>query len=217
MIIPAIIPNSLRDIESQVFLVKDYVSRVQVDVVDGLFANSITWPYVNGGDFDGIVSGVKRLPFHSEVEYEIHLMVQDPASKIDEWIAAGANAIIAHASMLQSPHLTSKKIKDAGIEFGIAVTPIEYQIIDDTIFELADFIQVMGSNKIGHHGVKLSEEAVDIIKALSKNFKRPISVDIGVNSNTIGKLRNAGATRFVSGSAIFKSNSTKDAINSLEE
>ena len=94
MIIPAIIPITIHDVEEKVALVKGHVGRVQVDVADGYFAPNKTWPIINTNGFVDIVAGRSRLPFHTEIEYEIHLMVQDPMEKVNEWIAAGAQSII---------------------------------------------------------------------------------------------------------------------------
>ena len=203
MIIPAIIPEQFSDIENKVSLVKDYAKRVQIDVVDGYFAPNKTWPIINGDNFDQLVKGDAALPFRDQVQYEIHLMVQDPIDYIASWLKVGVDAIVAHASMLEQPHKTRDLVKSNNCEFGIAITPMEYALVDDSIFELADFVQVMGSNQIGQSGVSLSSESVDIVKHLSKNLTKPIAVDIGVNSDTIQILQKAGATRFVSGSAVF--------------
>ena len=215
MIIPAVIPTTIHDVERKVDLVKDYVDRVQIDVADGYFAPVETWPIINTNGFVDMVNGDRRLPHHDQVNYEVHLMVQDPMDKIQQWIAAGARAVIPHASMLESPHLIKKLTDSAGVEFGIAVTPTEYQLVDDNLFQLADFVQVMGSDQLGQHGVQLTDESIEVIKRIAKNYKKPIAVDIGVNQNTIGRLRAAGATRFVSGSAIFGSREPEGAIKQL--
>tara|TARA_Y100000590_G_scaffold456021_1_gene605728 strand:- start:92 stop:751 length:660 start_codon:yes stop_codon:yes gene_type:complete len=217
MIIPAVLPTTIHDVERRVGLVKDYVDRFHVDVADGYFAPVETWPIINRNGFQDIVNGDRRLPNYEDVDYEIHLMVQDPEDHIDEWIAAGATAIIAHSSMLEAPHLVNKKLKSSGVEFGIAVTPTEYQMVDDSLFELADFVLVMGSDNIGHHGVSLSDESVEIIKTIAKNYQKPIGIDIGVNRNTIDRLHNAGATRFVSGSAVFGTADIDDSLDKLQE
>ena len=140
MIIPAVLPTTIHDVERRVSLVKDYVERFHLDVAGGMFAPVETWPVINRNGFQDIVNGDRRLPHNYDVKYEVHLMVQDPEEYIDEWVAAGVFSIIAHSSMLEAPHLVHNKLQAAGIEFGIAVTPTEYQIIDDSLFELADFV-----------------------------------------------------------------------------
>jgi ribulose-phosphate 3-epimerase len=215
MIIPAVLPTTIHDVERRVSIVADHIERFHIDVADGLFAPVQTWPIINRNGFQDIVNGDRSLPHAQKVKYEVHLMVQDPEEKIDEWLVTGVKSIIAHASMLQSPHLTRKKMQAAGVEFGVAVTPTEYQIVDDSLFELADFVLVMGSDKIGHHGVKLSNESVKIIEKLSKNLGIPIGIDIGVNKDTISELSRAGASRFVSGSAVFGSEEPKEALRIL--
>ncbi len=224
MILPSINnPQNLGDIESKVSMVVGHVKRVHLDISDGMFTPSFTWPLnhpdgrMADPDWQAIVKGEITLPFIDQVEYEVHLMVQDPEEYLDQWIAAGVTAIIAHASMIEAPHNMHQKLQTAGVKFGIAVTPIEYQIVDDVLFELADFIVVMGSNKVGYSGEKLTDESLKLIKELSSMIKKPIEIDIGVNKETIGKLGKAGATRFVSGTAIFKSPNQGHAIDDLEK
>jgi len=45
-IIPAIIPKSFEHLKSQLALVKGIVHLVQIDITDGIFAPTKTWPFV---------------------------------------------------------------------------------------------------------------------------------------------------------------------------
>jgi pentose-5-phosphate-3-epimerase len=64
----------------------------------------------------------------------------------------------------------------------------------------------MGSDNIGHHGEELDPAVLDKIRDFKKKYPEMVAgVDIGVNHDTAGELVEAGATRLVSGSAIFYS------------
>jgi ribulose-phosphate 3-epimerase len=75
----------------------------------------------------------------------------------------------------------------------------------------------MGIAKIGYQGQPFDErvlEQINQIRLASPNL--PISVDGGVDVTTEPLLKAAGATRLVSGSAVFGAEDIGDAISSLE-
>ncbi|MFA6606990.1 MAG: hypothetical protein WCS75_08335, partial [Sphingomonas sp.] len=76
-IIPAIIGKSFEEIEAKVHKVEGLVGWVQIDVMDGVFTDTIFWPYVaEGGGLEKLnVLGAIR---NDKLKYEAHLMVKDP-------------------------------------------------------------------------------------------------------------------------------------------
>jgi pentose-5-phosphate-3-epimerase len=83
--------------------------------------------------------------------------------------------------------------------------------IDDVVF-----VQCMGNDKIGYHGVALEERAVDMIARIHARWPKVlIGVDIGVNKDTIPRLYSAGARRFATGSAVFGGGDPSGAITAL--
>jgi ribulose-phosphate 3-epimerase len=75
----------------------------------------------------------------------------------------------------------------------------------------------MGNDNIGFHHVELDEERViPNIQALRMTFPElPIAVDIGVTTETAPMLVEAGATRLISGSAIFEAEDIEGTIAEL--
>jgi ribulose-phosphate 3-epimerase len=215
-IIPAILPASFEDLTEKVNIVSKFAARVQVDVVDGKFAKSRTWPFVNDrGEFAKLTAESEGLPSWEYVSYEIDMMVENPASIFDNWVVAGASALIVHRESVTDPELEAliAKATERDVELGLALkpsTPIEQ------ILPFADrvaFIQCMGNDHIGEQGVALDESVYDTLKALREKLPNGIlSVDIGVNEDTASELINAGANKLVSGSAIFEADSPKEAF-----
>ena len=80
-----------------------------------------------------------------------------------------------------------------------------------------DFIQVMGSDELGKHGVELEDKAVDMIKALRERYpERIIAIDIGVSEETAGMLVDAGVTKLISGGAILNAAHPEEVYNYLK-
>jgi len=200
-IIPAIIPKNFDDLREKVFLVKDYASLIQVDITDGVFAQSKSWPF-----FGGVKEKLSG-------NFEFDLMVKNPEETLSDWIDLGAKRIVVHIESTNRLEEIIRELKGR-IEIGVAFninTPF------DKILEDADFVQLMGIEKIGFQGEKFSEKVFDKIKKLRK-FKSDviISIDGGVNLENAQKLIEAGANRLVVGSAIFESDNVEETINKLK-
>nr|MBP6925919.1 hypothetical protein [Candidatus Paceibacterota bacterium] len=102
------------------------------------------------------------------------------------------------------------------IELGLSFDD-DYEVTKlDHYIELVDFVQVMGIDEIGKQGEPFEPRSLYNIAYLRNKFPdMPISVDGAVNAETIQKFKEAGATRFVTGSAIFQGDA-KDNIKYLE-
>lgn len=222
-IIPAILPKNYEDLKNKISLVKEVVSIVQIDICDGIFVPSHTWPFNSSQidhHFTKILNEQEGMPFWEEVDFELDLMVADAVENFDVYTKLSPKRIIFHLEAVKD--LNDFKqflegidvyIRDS-IQIGVALnpsTPLEqiYPIINEI-----DFVQFMGNDKIGHQGVTLDEKVYDKIKSLREKYSDiPIAVDIGVNENTASALVEAGATKLVMGSAIFN---TDDIIGTIE-
>lgn len=218
-IIPAIIPQSIEHLKSQLSLMKGLAPRMQIDVIDGVFAPTPSWPYDNKKSteqFLRIVQGDEGLPFWQDFQFEIDMMVTSPESHIQNWIKIGASALIIHYTSTDDHSSILAKIKEAGLEAGIAILPSSpVEDIMDLVEEF-DFIQFMGSDNIGHHGEELDDFVYEKISDLREEFpEATIAVDMGVNFETAPKLIEAGANKLVSGSTVFNASSIEEAISRL--
>lgn len=227
-IIPAILPKSYDELIEQLDIAAPFVPTVQIDICDGAYAPSRTWPYLKGVDvdliFDEIVSQEKALPHWEEIDFEFDLMVKDVYEKIPDFISAGASKIIVHKGSVDREELLniirdygkhSEELGPFDVELGIALKPSESVESIQDIASKIHFVQVMGSEKIGFHGEMLSDKAITLIEHIRKAYPdMPISIDIGVNLETAPKLIKAGATHLVVGSALFNQ---VDFAGTLEE
>lgn len=208
-IIPAIMPGSFADLNEKYSQVKDFVKMVQIDVMDGNFAPSKSWPYNNVNNVQGLA--LDKIDF----DFEVDLMVLNPIDVIERWVKAGAKRVIIHIESVKNIEEVFLKIP-SGIEIGIAINTITPNEKIYPLIEKINFAQFMGIEKIGFQGQDFDERVLKKIVNLREKFKRVIiSVDGGVNLETAPKLIKAGANRLVSGSAIFESDNIKEAIKQL--
>ncbi len=214
-IIPAIIPQSFEDLNKKVFLVQDKVSSVQIDVVDGVFVPSKSWPFINCEMWD---SGIYlKMPECDICTFEFDLMVDKPEEKIQQFIDAGAHRIVIH---VESTNKLKKIVEDYGnkVEIGLAfnfhTNPNDYKHLFDKI----SFVQFMGIERIGYQGEVFTDLVLPKIAEFRKDYPDiMISVDGGVNLDNAKLLKDAGANRLVSGSTIFESNDIDATIEAFEE
>ncbi len=226
-IIPAILPKNYEDLKNKVALVRGIVSMVQIDVCDGIFVPSKSWPFTTGGfddhNFFKILNEEEGMPFWEDIDFELDLMVADAVSNFDIYTKLGPKRIIFHLEAVGD--LNEFKdfiegmdvyIRDA-IEIGVAIdikTPVE------KIFPLVnhvDFVQCMGIDHDGFQGEEFDEKVLEQIKTLKEKYPDLIiSVDGGVSFDTAQELAEAGVERLVAGSVIFKSEDIRETIEELE-
>jgi ribulose-phosphate 3-epimerase len=220
-VVPAIIPSKYADISANVEQVKDYVRRVQVDIIDGVFAPTKTWPFMGDkGEFVELRQNRRTLPYRETIKYSLDMMVAHPMQMLEDWISAGFTSFIIHRESVSDITLEAiiKVLRSQKLEIGIALKPRNEAGDISQFLGQINFIQFMGNDRIGYHGVKLDERVLGKIEGLRKDNPRIIiGVDIGVNSTTAQKLVSAGANRLVSGSLIFESEDIGATITMLKE
>jgi ribulose-phosphate 3-epimerase len=206
-IIPAIFCKTSACAKRRIALVESVADTVQIDAMDGKLVPNKSW-------FNA--EAVATWSF--DVDYELHLMVEDPLPVIHAWkrVPRFIRAIVHAETPKKLGHLI-KAVKALNIEIGIAIspdTPLKKVLphIPDV-----DMILVMGG-KPGKSGQTLTMKAVDTVREIRKHFpKLPIGFDIGVSEKTISMLKKAGVTRFCSTNAIFKKPSPIRAIQTMKE
>lgn len=207
-IVPAILPRDLDDLIAHLEEVKGVARLVQIDVVDGKFAPTRTWPYEDRESFEEILSEEQGMPLWEDFDFEVDLMVEKAKDAALEWVRAGASRIIVH---IESPDseaalaaLQEYRAGEMRVEVGVALslaTPLDGLV---RLAPSADFIQVMGIAEIGKQGEPFDARALLRIEELRDRLPSyPISVDGGVELENAPALIEAGATRLVAGSAIF--------------
>ena len=218
-VVPAIIPDTKEQLEEEIKKVSKFASLVQIDISDGIFTPTKTWPY-NGRDrefFDKLKTQEVGWPKWEEIDIEIHLMVKSPEDVVLDWIHTGASSIVAHIEATSNFQKVIDICREHNVLVGIAMKPSTDISRIESFVSHVDFIQVMGSDLIGKHGVELDPKAISQIKVLQKLYpERTIAIDIGVTEKTEGILISAGADKIVSGGAILKADNPQEVFHNLE-
>ncbi len=219
-IIPAVLAKDYIDLNQKVAKYINIAKIVQIDICDGLFVESTSWP-MGKSDLDSvneILEEEEGLPFWKEIDYELDLMVLNAHKKFDFFMRLGAKRIIFHLeaeeekSFKEFLESMDPYYKD-NIEIGLAInttTPIEKI---SQFINYIDFVQCMGISKIGFQGQNFDEKSLTQIKLLREKYPElKITVDGGVNENTAKKLLSNGADSLIVGSVLLNSIDIKETF-----
>ncbi len=184
---------------------------IHLDIMDGSFVPNIT--------FGAPV--VKALRKHTDKIFDVHLMIDNPAKYIDDFIDAGADIIVPHFEADKHIQRTISYIKSKGKKAGISLNPGTPVSMLEEILPFLDLVLIMSVNP-GFPAQSLIETSYDKItklKIMGENIKHSfiIEVDGGVNDKTIARLASSVMTCAVSGSYIFKASDYSIPINLLKQ
>lgn len=171
--------------------------RFQVDIMDGHFVPNISM----GPMF------VAQARAHTTLPIEAHLMVSHPEQWISAVAAAGANWIIVHAESTVHLNRCVALVREAGARPAVALNPASPLVLLEEVLPELTMVLLMTVNP-GFGGQQFIPAVLDKIQRLRArlavvNPECEIEVDGGVEADTIGLARRAGANAFVAGTAIF--------------
>ena len=211
-IVPAIIPKSFEDLKEKALKVAPFVKSVQIDIMDGEYAPEPSFPFIDGNKTDLKENFAKT----TRIGFELDMMVLNPEKYFDAWIEFGIGTFILHLESTDKMQELIDLLREKGKGVAIALKPSTSLEKLEPFMEQIEFVQFMGNDKIGYHGVELDEQVLNRIRDLRERHSNSIiSIDIGVNFETAPKLIQAGASKLVSGSTIFNSIDAEEAIRKL--
>lgn len=170
---------------------------VHLDVMDGSFVPNITF----GPKMVADIRPLTRLPL------DVHLMIEHPETIIREFIEAGADHVTFHIENTIHVHRIITQIHDLGIRAGISLVPSTPVGAISEILDIIDIVLVMTVNP-GFGGQELIPKCLEKVKTLDElkrqaGYRYVISVDGGINRETVQAAREAGSDVLISGSSFF--------------
>ncbi len=213
-IIPAILPKNFAEIEEKVPLVVGLSKLIQIDICDGKFVPSVTWPYWKEDEnFEKILREERGMPEWENVDYEFDLMIENPSEDdARKWLSAGAQRIILHYESSKDLNPVIDVLHGL-VEIGIAVSQTTNIRDLEKYANRIQYIQCMGIRKAGFQGQKFEFSTLEKIKEVKSVFPNLfVQVDGGVSLDNAIDLKEAGADRLVVGSSLFRNNSSSEDI-----
>ena len=171
--------------------------RLHVDVMDGVFV-----PNISMGPL--VVEALKRA---SDLPLEVHLMIVEPDRHLEAFAEAGAHSLIVHQETCPHLHRSVQRVKALGLKAGVAINPATPVPLLDEILPELDLALVMTVNP-GFGGQAFIARTLDKVRMLAARIQDwslacELEVDGGIDAQTAPRVRRAGATVAVAGTAVF--------------
>lgn len=187
-----------------------------IDVMDGKFVKNNT--YQKMFEYASYIKRISNLPL------DVHLMVEDVKSAINDFIAVEPNIITFHYEACKNKEEVYNNInyiKENNCKVGLAIKP-ETKI--EEIYEFLPYIHMClvmtvepgkGGQEIIKETIKKTEKISQYLK--ENNIDIDLEVDGGINLVTAPEVKKAGANILVAGSAILMAKDYKVIIDELKK
>lgn len=181
------------------------------DIMDGCFVPNMT---LGINDLKAIRRSTQKL-------MDAHLMIENPANKVDWFIDAGVDIIYIHPEAERYVVKTLAHIRDRGVKAGIAIDPDTSIETIREMLDFCDYVLVMTVNPgfAGQKYIDFCTEKIRRLAALKEDYGYRLIIDGSCSPERIRQLSEIGADGFVLGtSALFgKEKSYRELIKELRE
>jgi ribulose-phosphate 3-epimerase len=180
---------------------------IHVDVMDGHFVPNITiGPAV-----------VKALRPHSDLPFDVHLMISPVDLYLEAFAEAGADILTVHPESGPHLHRTIQRIKALGKKAGVSLNPASpVELVAEVLGDI-DLILVMSVNPGfgGQSFITSQLKKIERLRRMIDDSGRQIhlEVDGGVDAANAATVVAAGADVLVAGTASFKGGAAHYATN----
>lgn len=166
------------------------------DIMDGSFVPNMTMG----------VQDLKSIRSCTDKPVDCHLMIENPSTKVDWFIDAGADILYIHPESEIYVSKTLSHIRDRGRKAGLAINPdTSLESVED-LLGFCDYVLVMTVNPgfAGQKFLDFTKKKIRKLVELKKEYGYKIIIDGSCSPAIIREIGDMGADGFVLGtSALF--------------
>ena len=204
-----------KEAETFLKLEKARTDYFHIDVMDGKFVEKNT--------YNDMINSSLYIKRTSNIPLDVHLMVEDVFTGIEDFVPFEPNIITFHLEALKNDEEVLKAInliKENNIRVGLSIKP---KTKVEEIYKFLPYIHValIMTVEPGKGGQTFITEMTEKISTLKNyinenNLETQIEVDGGINLATQNAVKEAGSDILVSGTAIIRAIDYKDIIDELK-
>lgn len=196
-IAPSLLAADFAHLADEVARIEPHVDLLHLDVMDGHFVPNLSFG----------MPVIESLRAATSLYFDCHLMVSNPISLFASLAAAGADLVTIHVEVHPDPTRAAAVAREAGLDFGLVISPpTPFEAVEPYV-ELCDLLLVM-SVAPGFGGQAFIPEVLTKVEAARKfidssGLHADIEVDGGITPTTARHAVDAGADVIVAGTSIF--------------
>lgn len=206
---PSILAADFARLGDEIRTLEPVIDLLHIDVMDGHFVPNVSlgFPVIKS------IRSVTDLPF------DCHMMTTNPDAYFEPLREAGGDLVTVHLEVFPDPVIVAARAREAGLGFGLVLNPpTPYEAVEPYI-ELCDMVVIM-SVHAGFGGQSFMTETMPKLERVRKyvdsaGLSTDIEVDGGIDPQTVGAARAAGADVFVAGTSVFRAPDPVAAVAEL--
>ena len=163
------------------------------DIMDGSFVPNFTMG----------VTDVHTIRQYTSKLVDCHLMIENPGSKVDWFINAGANIIYIHPESERYVIKTLAHIKEKGAAAGIAINPDTSVASIQELLNLCDYVMVMTVNPgfAGQNFIDFTKHKIAQLAELKKDYGYKLMIDGHCSPEVVREMSAKGVDGFILGTS----------------
>ncbi|NLY43574.1 MAG: ribulose-phosphate 3-epimerase [Clostridiaceae bacterium] len=210
-IAPSILAADFAHLAEQIKQVEEGgADLLHIDVMDGHFVPNITIG-------PPVIEWIRR---YSDLEFDVHLMIDNPEKYIESFVNAGADSISVHAEATVHLHRCIQMIKKLGVKACVALNPSTPLDVLDYVMDDIEMVLLMTVNPGfgGQTYIPAMTRKIESLKKKIDDFGKQIDIQIdgGIGLDNIYEVTKAGANVIVAGSAVYRSDDIAGTIQALK-
>lgn len=193
---------------------RDELAEIEAGGADLLHLDIMDGHYVPNISFG--IPVIEKIRGVSNLFFDTHLMIREPARYAEAFCKAGADGITFHTEVAPEPRRLIESLRSLGVAVGVSLNPGTPLASLDAVLAEVDLVNIM-TVEPGFGGQAFLTDMLAKVEALSTRLRpdQRLEVDGGVNRKTVARVTSAGADTLVAGTSVFGAPDRRAAIAEL--
>lgn len=201
-IVPAVLVDNKEDYLKRISVIRQLTNRFQLDVIDGQYVDNRTIQ-------------LEDISRPTDLNMDVHLMVNDPKPYVEQAIVLHANNIIIQLECCEDISSYLERIKKSGLNAGVAINPDTKLNALKPYKDMLDHVLIMGY-PAGFAGQKLNPMVFERLPEVRDMFPAAeVGLDGGLSPSNAKKVLQAGFDVVNINTLIFGSDDPLSAYSEL--